>query len=169
MVDFQELLRELEATFIYNPFTGTLRRKYKYTGKMKGKVVECGTKSVRGYLVVRFNKKTITVHRIAWMLFYKEPAPESIDHINRIKTDNRITNLRAATPTQQLLNTPIKSDNTSGFKGVSYFKRDDKWRAYTSVNGKFKHIGYYETPEEASEAYNREVTRLYGEYANTNK
>jgi hypothetical protein len=93
---------------------------------------------------------------------------ESGDHINRNTLDNRRVNLRPCTNQQNIFNQGISSRNRSGFKGVSFFKTRNKWRAVLSTRGEYRHIGYFDSPEDAARAYDSVVTDLHGEFAWTN-
>lgn len=82
------------------------------------------------------------------------------DHINRDVTDNRPENLRLATRRVQNLNQGLRRDNTTGFKGVHWCKQCHVWRASASVHGRTHHLGKFDTPEEASEAYERFIREI---------
>ena len=97
------------------------------------------------------------------------PNVPLIDHINRNRLDNRKHNLRPATISQNGANAKLTSRSTSGFKGVSYFKRTGSWRAYITVNKKFISLGYYKTPEEAAQHYDAAALKHFGTFARTNK
>ena len=90
------------------------------------------------------------------------------DHINGNGLDNRRSNLREATPAQNGQNRRRGLDNRSGFKGVSWNARDRKWQAHIRVNGPQRSLGYYETAEEAAQAYDAAARDLHGEYAALN-
>jgi hypothetical protein len=92
-----------------------------------------------------------------------------IDHINRNPLDNRKTNLRPTNCSKNSANSGIHSNSTSGFKGVSFFKKTGSWRAYIIVNGKFLSLGYYSTPKEAAIAYDTAAIKHFQEHATTNK
>lgn len=83
------------------------------------------------------------------------PPGREVDHINRDKLDNRRENLRIITNAKNNRSTPQRKDNTSGFKGVSYFKPRKCWVARIQVDGKRYYLGNYKTKEEAIMAYNR--------------
>jgi hypothetical protein len=96
---------------------------------------------------------------------YGEEPPAQIDHINGIKTDDRLCNLRAADNAQNNRNRPAQGNNTSGFKGVS--KKRRQWRARISVNGTEHSLGTFDTPEAAAAAYREAAERLHGAFART--
>lgn len=113
----------------------------------------------------RVNNKTglpIPMHRHLLGL-----APEDEregDHINGITLDNRIENLRVCTSAENNRNRRISRNNTSGFLGVSYDKKANKWRAQIEVNGVNKRLGVFDTPEEAYIVYCRAAVHYFGEF-----
>ena len=90
---------------------------------------------------------------------------ESIDHINRNRLDNRLCNLRACSVLQNNMNRGVSKNNKSGFKGVVFNKSKGRYKATIGIDNKKIHIGYYDTAEEASEAYKRRAADLFGDYA----
>jgi AP2 domain len=91
------------------------------------------------------------------------------DHINHNGLDNRFSNLRPATVSQNQGNKKKQKNNTSGYKGVSWDKRRNKWQVYIKINGKQKHLGYYDDIEDAKAAYDKSAKELFGEFAFTNE
>ena len=89
-----------------------------------------------------------------------------VDHENGNGLDNRRSNLRLATRTEQLWNTRRRSDNTSGYKGVSSFR--ERWRAEITVNGRRVHLGLFDDPADAGHAYDAAALEYFGEFACTN-
>lgn len=87
------------------------------------------------------------------------------DHINLDTLDNRRSNLRVATPSQNVTNGSIRATNTSGFKGVSQIKSTGKWRVQVSVNRVKYYRGQFDTQEEAYAAYCAGALELQGEFA----
>lgn len=92
-----------------------------------------------------------------------------VDHKNRDGLDNRKENLRISNNSLNAANSKKGSDNTSGFKGVSWFKNAKLWRASITVNSNFISIGYYKTKEDAAMAYDNAAIKYFGEHAATNK
>jgi hypothetical protein len=88
-----------------------------------------------------------------------------IDHINHIRHDNRLENLKEATNQSNHLNRPKQKNNSSGCVGVSLVKRTGKWRAYLTILGKTIHIGYFNTFEDAKLA-RLDANRFYGFHEN---
>ena len=82
-------------------------------------------------------------HRVAWAVYHGAWPAKQIDHINGNKADNRITNLRDVSQTENLRNTVTYSTNTSGVCGVSWRKETCKWRAQITLRGKSCHLGYF--------------------------
>lgn len=91
-----------------------------------------------------------------------------VDHINGDGLDNRRGNLRPATDAGNRRNARLRTDNTSGFKGVYWYKSREKWRAKIYVDGQGKCLGYHATPEEAARAYDAAARELHGEFARLN-
>lgn len=104
-----------------------------------------GVVNTLGYRVIRLKTKLYLEHILIWCYHNNEYPDCQIDHINRIRTDNRIENLRLAHNNQrdQLQNTNMFKHNTSGFKGVSWCKARNNWECYITVNGKRKNLGRF--------------------------
>lgn len=119
-----------------------------------------------GYITMEIDGKHFAAHRLAWFYVHGVMPSEQIDHINRDKTDNRISNLREATNGQNRSNTISSSKH--GLKGVSYKKwlKEKPWEARITFNKKVRSLGCYATKEEAHEAYCMEAKRLHGEFFN---
>jgi hypothetical protein len=91
------------------------------------------------------------------------------DHINGDRLDNRRENLRFCTLSQNSMNRGHRKNNKSGYKGVSYYKNNGKWRAYIRIKGKTKHLGYFTSIESAALAYNLGAATFFGEYSKINE
>jgi hypothetical protein len=136
----------------YDKETGIFTWKHDGTRGVKAGHV-AGTKMTHGYIALSVGGKKALGHRVAWLFAHGEFAQGNIDHINRDKADNRIANLRLATSEQNAQNRLKNCTNTSGFKGVTWHKRDKRWQAAITVKRKVLHLGYYKTPEDAYLAY----------------
>lgn len=91
-----------------------------------------------------------------------------VDHINLDGLDNRRSNLRPATTAQNARNQRRYRNNTSGYKGVTWHRRDQNWQAYIRVDGCRHHLGAHVTPEEAARAYDAAAREYFGEFAYLN-
>lgn len=91
-----------------------------------------------------------------------------VDHINGDGLDNRRANLRPATKSQNTMNSPLRLDSTSGFRGVSFTPQTGRWRAVIKVNYKRLHIGYFDEPEDAARAFDAAARIHHGEFARLN-
>lgn len=111
-------------------------------------------------------QKQIKMHR----LIMQAKENQEIDHEDGDGLNNQKYNLRIATHQQNLFNRGKNKNNTSGFKGVRLDKRVKlrPWQAIIKINYKWKHLGMYETAEEAAMAYDQAAKELHGEFANLN-
>lgn len=96
------------------------------------------------------------------------PEGMEIDHINLDRLDNRRENLRICTRTENSHNMPMLSTNTSGYKGVTWDKANNKWIAQIDVNKKHMNLGRFTDIIEAARAYNEAAIKHHGEFATTN-
>lgn len=108
-------------------------------------------------MICKIFDEYLKVHRIAWFLYHGEWPRFTIDHINRIKNDNRISNLRDVT---QFINCQNRSDNKSGIVGVYWDKRESKWRAKIRKDGKMVGLGYFDDINDAAKV-RRNAEELY--------
>lgn len=118
------------------------------------------------YKFISIKGKGYPAHRLAWIYVTGKQPMNEIDHIDQNKLNNSFVNLREATASQNRCNVGIRSNNTSGFKGVSWDARNKKWRAHICINRNIKYLGLYKTAEEASEVYKAESILLHKEFRN---
>ena len=118
-----------------------------------------------GYRIGALKGKTYCEHRLVWLYHYGAWPKGHIDHINGVRDDNRIENLREATRQQNSFNRK-SFGKTSEYKGVSWDKPGKKWRSQYTLAGKVHYLGLYETEEEAAEVYCKATEHLHKEYAN---
>jgi hypothetical protein len=104
--------------------------------------------------------------RLVWFAV-NGPIPEGmqINHKNHIRDDDRIDNLELVTPTQNNVYQRKSKRNTSGYKGVSFYRRYNKYEARIKSSDVHKHLGYFTCPTEAAKAYDRAALELHGKYA----
>lgn len=144
----------------YNPDTGEFRWKLKRRGVPINKVL--GTDNGFGYLRITVCGKSYYAHRLAWFYVHGFFPPNEIDHINGIKGDNRIVNLRLATTAENSQNkTKPKSNNKSGHLGISWHEKAKKWQVHICVCKQRKYLGIFESIEEAKKAYAKAKKELH--------
>ncbi|WP_343627427.1 HNH endonuclease [Comamonas aquatica] len=147
-MEHQALLETLD----YDPATGVFTWKIApnsraWPGKVAGRLWN------NQYRRISINGREYQEHRLAWFYVYKSWPTGEIDHINRIKHDNRISNLRCTTRSGNQQNKGQSRSNTSGIPGVYWHKRDKRWIAAIRVNGQKKMLGSYKELSDAAEAY----------------
>ena len=115
----------------------------------------------------RSNWTKILSHR---MIFYIRNGylPECVDHSNHDKLDNSSCNLRAATLSQNQMNRSSQKGSSSKYLGVTWCKRDEKWKSQINVEGGSKYLGAFTSETEAAHAYNLAAAKHHGEFANLN-
>jgi hypothetical protein len=154
----QEKLKEILS---YDPKTGIFLNKISRSNRIK-KGQAAGSRHSAGYLTIGINNKEYYCHRLAWLYIYGGFPITHIDHINEIKTDNRICNLRIATHQENMQNVlSLRSDNKTGYKGVYIDKRTNKFLTQIAINGKTKHLGSFTTAKEAYLAYLKAKKELH--------
>lgn len=124
-------------------------------------------KSKRGYAVSSYWKdgktRKIYMHRLIM------GGQSNIDHKDGCKLDNRKSNLRLCSHSQNMYNQKKRVDNTSGFKGVSWSKAAKKWHAYINISKRRVYLGVFNSKEEAAAAYNEAAKKNFGEFARLNQ
>ena len=120
------------------------------------------------YRTVTLNGLKYKEHRIIYVMHFGAiPLGLQIDHINGIRDDNRIENLRLANDSQNHVNSKIRHNNTSGYRCIGWSKSHNKWRVKIQKDYKTHVIGAYDDITDAVNAYNAASKRMYGEYAKT--
>ena len=165
----EEVTQEyLKSVLDYNPETGIFTWKdrldvsascnIQFAGKKAG-TIQSGNR----YIIIGIRYKRYYAHRLAWLYMKGEWPPDELDHINGDKQDNRFENLRLATRGQNTVNRPVRKDSILGIKGVAPFR--GKFRASIWENGASKHLGVFDTCEEAAVVYQKAAEKLHGEFA----
>ena len=122
-----------------------------------------------GYLILDFKidgkRKSAKIHRLVAEAFIPNPEnKECVDHIDRVRNNNNVNNLRWATKSENSINKKMQSNNKSGHTGVSYCNRSKKWLVAIRINKRNKHIGYYNNFDEAVEIRKEQEEIYYKEF-----
>lgn len=164
-VPTQARLKEL---LHYCPDTGVFTRLVLLCGRGRiGSPV--GFADPKGYTIIPIDGMKHRAHRLAWLYVHGEIPAMQIDHINGIRHDNRLSNLRLATNSENCSNARIRSDNTTGYKGVTWHKAIRKWTARIMVRKKHLNLGVFDSPEDAYAAYCAAAKEHHGEFAKAEK
>lgn len=155
MVDRSDITPELCRQLLrYDPETGKL------FWKDRGGREAFTAAHSEGYRVGRIGSRVLRAHRVAWAIHFGY-WPQQVDHFNGIKNDNRLSNLREVDNRINQRNVARTRNNTSGHTGVTWLKRDQKWRAQIFVNGKNLYLGVFDDIEDARAA-RAQADKFYG-------
>ena len=142
----------LREVLNYDPETGFFTWKVSNSHRRRvGDRAGC-LKTPDGYRLIRIDGVLHRAHKLVWLYLTGSFPVLGLDHINRVKDDNRAVNLREANQAQQGQNLPMSSKNTSGHRGVHWSNADEKWQAAIRIQGKKKYLGQFDNIEEASAA-----------------
>ena len=157
---------QLKEMFHYQPESGDLVWLVNKARRIKiGD--QAGSMNGDGYLKIGIDGKIYQAHRLAWLYEHGFLPPDQIDHINGTPSDNRLENLRPATPSENMRNRGFQANNKSGHKGVHWHRGKGKWCAEIRVHGVKKHLGYFDVIEDAALAYISAAKVLHGEFMPT--
>jgi len=153
----------------YDPATGVVS--WRSLHKMANKKFKVGDPA--GYwtgvtpkrLTILLDGKPYLAHRLAWVLHYGVWPDGFVDHKDGNPANNRIDNLRIATPAENARNAKCKRSSRSGVKGVEWHAQTGKWRARIQTGGRNKHLGLFDTIEAARKARNEAAEKYHGEFA----
>lgn len=151
----------LRALVDFDQLTGQFTRDTSRRGpRTESNII--GSPNKDGYLFAMLDGKTYALHRLAWFYVHNVWPDGEVDHINGVRSDNRIDNLRTVTKTVNQQNRrKAARHNKSGFLGVHWCRCKNKWRATISVDGRNKSLGRFETPEAAYAAYVEAKRKLH--------
>jgi hypothetical protein len=154
----------LRSILSYDPDTGV----FVWTNCSKPWFNGCEAGTVSdGYVHIQIDGTIYRAHRLAWLYTQGEWPDDEVDHRDLNRSNNRLKNLRPATTSQNKHNQGLRKSNSSGHKGVSFYKRSGKWQAQIMVNRKRVHIGYFATIGEAAAAYDTSAYKYHNEFART--
>lgn len=138
-------LREMLS---YDPETGIFRRLVGVSANAKAGDI-AGSKNSSGYLQIAIDGRCYQAHRLAWLHVHGEWPAKNLDHVNGVRSNNPIANLREASHAENHQNRGINRNNTSGHPGVTWNLRDSKWRAEIKVSGRKHELGRFANIEDA--------------------
>ena len=156
---------EMRKHLRYDPETGYLWWRIFSGGRSHTR--PAGSKDAYGYIRLSFKGKQYKAHRIAWLLMKGYWPKKEIDHRDTIKDNNRWSNLRLATISQNKRNRAVFRNTTSGIKGAQYSTKDRHWQARIRVGSKQLYLGCFKTPEEAAAVYAEAARKYHGAFART--
>lgn len=158
----------LRQVLRYDPNSGTFIRigpsrkrgtKPEFIGTVAGHLMQTGR------VAVRVDGKAYLAHRLAWLYMIGVFPDRAIDHRDNNPANNRWSNLRECSMSQNIANSVAVKNTVSGCKGVTYCRQTGKWRAKIKRNGKNFHMGRFDSINEARAAYAAKARELYGEFA----
>ncbi|MCM2294777.1 HNH endonuclease [Allorhizobium sp. BGMRC 0089] len=165
MTDDEMLIdaNRLRSVIHYDPCTGEFRWIARRRGVTIGK--KPGLVNGNGYREICIDGRLYSAQRLAWLYMTGEWPDGDVDHRDMDKLNNRWGNLRDASKAQNQANTSVRKSNTSGFKGVfATARHPDRWLSQIRVNGIKKHLGTFDTPEQAGAAYASALAEIHGEF-----
>lgn len=163
----QKILEEIKENIQYDPGTGLFMLVRDKSNVKSGQIA--GSLCGNGYIRIVVNYKRYYAHRLAWLFVNGTWPANDIDHINGIKTDNRYSNLRDATKSNNQHNRSTPRNNTSGIKGVCWDKHANKWLASCKIEGVGHHIGLFTCISDAEKAVREFRENHHGKFANHGK
>lgn len=125
-----------------------------------------GWEDNRGYRRLEIMGRSYMMHRLIFFIHHGY-FPEIVDHIDGVKLNNKIENLREVTPSQSSCNIKTRFNSISGVKGVTWRKDRSRWIARITIRGKVYHIGSYKNVEDAEKGIQEKRSELHGEYGRT--
>ena len=152
MSDMNLTAQRLRNLLHYNSQTGDFTWIVSRGNQFTKPGMPAGFKDTYGHMGIEIDGRRYLSHRLAWLYVHGKWPNHQIDHINRIRDDNRIANLRDVTGVVNLNNKGNYRNNTSGFKGV-VINKSGSFVAQITINGKSKYLGSFDTAEKASQAY----------------
>ncbi len=162
LITHAELCKQVD----YDPETGVFTRKVHARNGATTGSVSSATSNGHGYARMGIKRRRYYVHRLAWFYMTGDWPIDEIDHANRDRSDNRFDNLRLASRTQQMGNTPLSPKSTSGVRGVYWAVRQKKWRAYITKNDKTVDLGGFGSLEQAAQVRRAAAIDYFGSFAN---
>lgn len=158
-------LSELKKVLHYDPTTGIFTWLVRRGNKKPGDIAGYTDINI-GYSMVRYRGELYLSHRLAWFYTFGYFPKYQLDHINNVRNDNRIVNLRESSNQENNCNKFLTKSNKSGVKGVSWHKKANKWSAEVWSDYKKYYLGLFENKSEAENAVIKKRSELHGEFVN---
>ncbi|WP_152047931.1 AP2 domain-containing protein [Aureimonas psammosilenae] len=157
---------KLLSDISYDPATGL----FTWLSARRGRHPDrpAGSLDKSGYVVIVFEGRTYRAHRLAWWISTGEWSDALVDHRNGRTDDNRLSNLRSATGSQNSSNRKLPVTNTNGYRGVRFHPRSQRWNAQIGDGDKKVWLGSFATAIEAARAYDAAALEMKGEFARLN-
>src|SRR5690606_19421962 len=167
---------ELRRALVYDQTTGIFTYRSRDLTEFKSQracnawnarfaLKEAGTPSGHGYVKLTVYRQKVYAHRAAWLYVHGD-WPEFIDHKNGDRSDNRLANLRSVSRAENQRNRAVQANNRLRIKGVH--KSGSAYIAGITIDGKYRHLGSYRTPQAAAAAYDAAAIEHFGEFASLN-
>lgn len=176
----------LHELLFYDPLTGNLIWKARARSEFPNENIfgtwntryagkTAGSRHAEGYIEVALERRSDAdnrgalrhlAHRVIWKMMTGEDPTFEVDHRDRDRSNNRWNNLRAATSSQNKANGKTRKESQTGIKGVRLIRKSGRYQAHIRVGGKLKHLGCYDTAEEAHQAYCEAAKKRSGEFFN---
>ena len=157
--------QELKELFVYHPDSGWFTNKSSRGRAKSG--ARAGAETGHGYRRIIIDYVKHYEHHLAWLYVYGE-YPDEVDHVNGVRNDNRIVNLRLCTRSQNNFNTQSYT-GTAGLSGAYLDKRSRQWYSKIQFGGQQKFLGIFPSPEDAHQAYLKALDEVAGEFAYHNR
>ena len=159
------IIEELKSILKYSPSEGCFYWKVNRRTAKAGD--RAGWVNFEGYEYIQIKRKTHYIHRLVWLFETGVNPVDEIDHINGERRDNRFSNLREATRSENCKNVFGQKNNNSGLRGIHFYKGRNltkRWYVQIRCDHKLHCVGYFLTKEEAVSAWNTKASELYGEF-----
>ena len=153
----------LHQVLSYDPETGGFT--WRASGSGRRPDLRAGTITSQGYLGIQVDRRLYLAHRLAFLWMTGAFPSHDVDHRDMDRLNNRWPNLREATRAQNMMNGRARSNNATGFKGVTFLKPLGRYQARIRVSGEQRYLGLFDTQEEAHAAYRAAAEKHFGEFA----
>lgn len=150
----------LRTLLNYQPETGVFTWKVRTTNSIQVGD-KAGSATANGYLRIRVDGRSYLAHRIAWLYVHGAWPTEDLDHINRVRDDCRLVNLRLASRSENMQNSSLARNNSSGHKGISWSNTHQRWQVSITHQKRRLHLGYFHDVREAVSARKQAEVSLH--------